>query len=71
MGQENEGEPGMGSMRALGTPSGVGGRVRAREGGQHLTVDNGSTLDGRSSAHHVDVRARQCVLKGDAVAEMR
>lgn len=47
MGQENEGEPGMGSMRALGTLSGVGGRVRAREGGQHLTVDNGSTLDGR------------------------
>jgi len=46
MGQENEGEPGMGSMRVLGTLSGVGGRVRAREGGQHLTVENVITLDG-------------------------
>ena len=41
MGQENEGEPGMGSMRVFGTLSGVSGRVGARESGQHLTFDNG------------------------------
>lgn len=40
MGQENEGEPGMGSMRVLRTLSGVGGRVRACEGGQHVAVDD-------------------------------
>jgi hypothetical protein len=40
MGHENEGEPGMGSMRVLETLSSVDGRVRAREGGQGLTVDN-------------------------------
>ena len=69
MGQENEGEPGMGSMRVLETLSGVGGRVWVCGGGQHLSVDN-ATLGRRSLAHHVDVEVKQSVLKGSAVVDM-